>query len=292
MAVLDDVGSALMAYSTRKLRDAYAGSAIRVRRDSDDTEQDIGFNGSNELDTSSLLSFVGAGDGLVVTWYDQSGNGFNATQATLARQYRIVNTGSVVVDDDLGLASLEDNTGEFADGAYTVTGDPSPSASNYTVIACFKHAELTNFQYFIDASESAADRWISVSQFNTGTAGFWDGGSFKSVATQTTDHQVMTWKHESPTATLYREGSSLGTGSYTQRSLQDGIGIGILGDREGDGGNIHGYCRELIIYGSALSDANRGTVEAWMNNTTPSTGGYTPRKFGRGFLRGVHRGVA
>jgi len=41
------------AYSLRKLRSAYTGSAIRVRRSSDSTEQDIGFV-NNELDTVSL----------------------------------------------------------------------------------------------------------------------------------------------------------------------------------------------------------------------------------------------
>ncbi len=48
-----------VGYSFRKLRTAYAGSAIRVRRSSDNTEQDIGFNASGELDKTSLSSFVG-----------------------------------------------------------------------------------------------------------------------------------------------------------------------------------------------------------------------------------------
>ena len=48
-----------VAYSLRKLRSAYIGSAVRVRRSSDNTEQDIGFTTEGELDTTSLLSFVG-----------------------------------------------------------------------------------------------------------------------------------------------------------------------------------------------------------------------------------------
>jgi len=76
--VLDQYSGATAAFSLRKLRDAYTGSAIRVRRSSDNTEQDIGFvNG--ELDTASLATFVGANTGSVVTWYDQSGNGNNTT---------------------------------------------------------------------------------------------------------------------------------------------------------------------------------------------------------------------
>src|SRR5210317_1231364 len=48
------------AYSLRQLSSS-ATNCIRVRRSSDDTEQDIGFS-SNALDTSSLTNFVGAND--------------------------------------------------------------------------------------------------------------------------------------------------------------------------------------------------------------------------------------
>lgn len=91
------------AYSVRKLRTAYAGSCIRVRRSSDNTEQNIGFSG-NALDTTALLSFVGAGNGFVTTWYDQSTNGVDVTQATTTLQPRIVNSGSV--DTENGLPAL------------------------------------------------------------------------------------------------------------------------------------------------------------------------------------------
>ncbi len=90
--LLDLYPSAAVAYSLRKLRTAYSGNAIRVRRSSDNTEQNIGFV-DNVLDTASLLTFVGANNGFVTTWYDQSGNARNATNATAAGQPRIVNAG-------------------------------------------------------------------------------------------------------------------------------------------------------------------------------------------------------
>jgi hypothetical protein len=82
------------AYSLRRLRQEYSGNAIRVRRSSDNTELDIGFNG-NVLDTSTLLSFVGGGNGFVSIWYDQTANGYNATQVALANQPQIVSSGVV-----------------------------------------------------------------------------------------------------------------------------------------------------------------------------------------------------
>jgi hypothetical protein len=96
--LLDTYPSAAAAYSVRLLRTAYAGSAIRVRRSSDNAEQDIGFSSGN-LDTSSLLSFVGANNGFVTTWYDQSGNALNAIQTTAANQPQIVSSGTILTEN-------------------------------------------------------------------------------------------------------------------------------------------------------------------------------------------------
>lgn len=96
VGLLDLYPSAAAAYSLRKLRSAYTGSAIRVRRSSDNTEQDIGFTSVGDLDTSSLTSFCGSGNGFVTTWYDQSGNGLNVTQTTAANQPQIVSSGSIL----------------------------------------------------------------------------------------------------------------------------------------------------------------------------------------------------
>jgi hypothetical protein len=96
--LLDLYPSAAAAYSLRKLRTAYSGSAIRVRRSSDNTEQDIGFV-SGQLDTVSLLAFCGSGNGFVTTWYDQSGSARDATQTTQASQPQIVSSGVVELEN-------------------------------------------------------------------------------------------------------------------------------------------------------------------------------------------------
>lgn len=92
--LLDQVTSAAAAYALRRLIASYAGYAIRVRRSSDNAEQDIGFSFDGGLDTVSLLAFVGSGSGFVTKWYDQSGNGRDAAQSTAANQPRIVNSGT------------------------------------------------------------------------------------------------------------------------------------------------------------------------------------------------------
>ncbi len=92
--LLDAYPGAAVAFSLRKLSSTYAGSAIRVRRSSDNAEQDIGFVGEN-LDTSALSTFCSGTDGFVKIWYDQSGNSKNATQTTPSNQTKIVSSGTV-----------------------------------------------------------------------------------------------------------------------------------------------------------------------------------------------------
>lgn len=108
--LLLDNNSAGGAYSLRKLRTAYSGNAILVRRDNDDAEQGIGFvNGV--LDTSSLKTFVGANSGFVKTWYDQSGNGYDATNTTTTAQPTIIAGGAVVREN--GKPALSFDGGDF-----------------------------------------------------------------------------------------------------------------------------------------------------------------------------------
>jgi len=102
--ILDLYPSANAAYSLRLLRSGYTGSSIRVRRSSDNTELNIGFF-AGELDVTALLSFVGSGNGFVTTWYDQSGNGQNATQTTAANQPSIITAG--VLETQLGKPSVK-----------------------------------------------------------------------------------------------------------------------------------------------------------------------------------------
>lgn len=91
--------TSVYGYSLRKLTNTYSGAAIRVRRDNDDAELDIGFS-NNELDTDALTNFVGSNNGYVTTWYDQGGNEHNLTQSTADDQPLIVSSGTVRTTDD------------------------------------------------------------------------------------------------------------------------------------------------------------------------------------------------
>lgn len=105
--------NAAIALSLRRLTDKYKGFAIRVRRSSDNAEQDIGFDINGELDLGLLRFFVGGGSGFVTTWYDQSGNGRNATQTTNANQPRIVNSGTVDTESGKPTVLFADSTDQM-----------------------------------------------------------------------------------------------------------------------------------------------------------------------------------
>lgn len=108
--LLDTYPNAIVAYSFRKLRSGYIGDCIKVRRSSDNTTLDIGFV-SNVLDTASLLSFVGSGDGFIDTWYDQSGNSNDAVKFVLGGEPKIAISGVVVVKNgNIAFSTLHDNS--------------------------------------------------------------------------------------------------------------------------------------------------------------------------------------
>jgi hypothetical protein len=113
--LLDTYSGAVVAYSLRKLSNTYMGNCIRVRRSSDNTEQDFGFS-SGVLDTASLLTFCGAGSGFLVTWYDQSGNGKNAVQSSAAVQNRIVRLGSLITMTGKSLPIIKNPAAEGSSG--------------------------------------------------------------------------------------------------------------------------------------------------------------------------------
>ena len=62
-----------LAVGLRKLRSAYSGNAIRIRRATDNEEQDFGFVGT-DLNTDAINAWLGSAVGYCVKLYDQSGN--------------------------------------------------------------------------------------------------------------------------------------------------------------------------------------------------------------------------
>ena len=97
--LLDRAGvKALAAFSlVERLRLAYRGPLVTVRRSSDNATLDIGaIANTGKLNRLQLLSFCGAGNGFVTKLWDQSGSGKHITQSTTSFQPQIVSSGALL----------------------------------------------------------------------------------------------------------------------------------------------------------------------------------------------------
>ena len=93
--LLDDYPNTIgHSYSLRQLS-ASTTNVVRVRRDSDNTEQDFT---AAEITDGTLVSFVGATSGYVTKWYDQS-NSAHVINFTALQQPRIVSAAGLILEN-------------------------------------------------------------------------------------------------------------------------------------------------------------------------------------------------
>lgn len=256
VGLLDTYPNAAAAYSVRKLRTAYTGSAIRVRRSSDNAEQDIGFSGAN-LDTSALTSFCSSGDGFVTTWYDQSGNARNATQTTAVRQPQIVSAGSVLTkygkpnivltSDFLNLSSsiiLNDQLTFAMVMNTTATGGADTGIINYNSSPA-DDAELR-----IGIGNSIADYYNGGYALNFVDIQSITGGLFY--------YQRLTGY----TSTIYRNNNFIATGTRSG-ALASGVQKFTIGEYLNNYRN--GNISEFVIYASDQS-SNQSGIQTNINS--------------------------
>lgn len=245
--LLDQYPSAAAAYSLRKLRSAYTGSAIRVRRASDNTEQDIGFV-DNVLDTSSLTSFCSGTNGFVKTWYDQSGNGRDATQTTAANQPQIVSSGTVINDGVKNALRWKD------------AGTDNLSFSRLTNIrSVFYIAKLTdtgyNFAFFFGDSTNYdySSGWQTLPQTWTGS------NTLAAVRNGANRINAVNKNFDLTPRDLNRNLISMIHISST------GVASRISNDRSLTGRSWRGFISEIIIYADDQS-SNRTGIETNIND--------------------------
>lgn len=230
--VLDGISNVAAAYSLRQLRTAYAGSAVRVRRSSDSTEQDIGFV-AGEFDSSAFTTFVGGGTGFVKTWYDQSGNSRNAAQATTANQpsivLSVVNSKPVV---------RFDGTNDSLDTASVVF-------TPVTGIAVANHSGTTfnNFNGLITIGDLNINDYILVVGFNaTANLYFVDTSVYVSGVLTAVFSPLTTYKIVSAIAA-----------TKTTADIR-------IGRDRGNGRYWNGDIAEVVMLAASISAANHNTI--------------------------------
>ena len=269
--LLDAFPNAAAAYSLRKLRGAYTGSAVRVRRSSDNTEQDIGFNSLLELDTTALLSFVGAGNGFVTTWYDQSGNANNATQTTATKQPLIVNSGSVLNLNSKPCLSFDGVNSTLLNNTLT-------ASSTQSVFYVKKGANINNNSTVFGFPTTQAETQLGIYYWDIApfTYGFntWSSDSYGYSGANTEflsqTLEMALFKNGNPTTSgvklfinnIEKTLSQL-IGSSSSRTMGNGLRIGVGGNDNNQ--NYDGFQQELVIYSQDYSITNRVDIQANIN---------------------------
>lgn len=115
------------SYSMRYTH-GYIGSVIRVRRSSDNSEQDFL---PSEIIDGTLVSFVGAGDGCIVTIYDQIGSN-NVAQSDPNKQAKLVSNGTLILSNGKP-AILSDGVDDFMQSSAGILPNDIDGFMNFTI---------------------------------------------------------------------------------------------------------------------------------------------------------------
>jgi hypothetical protein len=251
------------AYGLQLLRTSFGGSAIRVRRSSDSTEQDIGFTGS-ALNVVALLAFVGAGDGFVTKWYDQSGGGNDMVQATSGAQPQIVDAG----------AYMGEITLDGVDDCFNTTAS-SGTPPAFTVHFGGRHrtppASLADRTTIFHAG-SSVETYLHTGIYNSNygsVSNMGNGGVVTFPDTQTNDENAVCFKYDRAGAVSIDELQFFSNGVSNTGTLSANVpatgnftaGVWRLG-WNGTARFAHLACKSLLIYETAQSSGDIASVAA------------------------------
>jgi len=249
---LDNIGinsiPAASAYSLRKLSSSYTGNAIQVRRSSDNTNAEIGFTSSGDLDTASLKTFVGVGNGFVTIWYDQSGNNRDLTQTNTNRQPSIVSNGTLYRRSSMPTMYYDNfDDGMLYNGANYLTANPisvnlvagSNAASNTS-----RRAVQGTGNWFV-GPHSGRHVWYA------------GGGNVNDTAWSTTQLERFTViQPVTDICTAWRNGANVTTGN------NKGVPFKIQTGAEGAYYEpVDGFISEIIAFNTDLSATDRQSLE-------------------------------
>lgn len=240
--ILDKIPGAVAALSLRKLKGSYNGAAVRIRRSSDNAEQDIGFAGK-DFNWAAFAAFVGAGTGYVVTMYDQSGNGRNFTQSSAADQWKIVQNSALTTRPHFNTPG----------GGY-VTSGLAIDNWNLTVSIVMRNT-TSDRSSLVNASNNPPLSYAYFSFVADNQFYYWGSGGPNTALqitggynTTNTNNVLAAWAG-SGTRKIYVKGVLNNTGGNAQRTtFNPQIGYGY--------GSFLGYAAEIIMYSTGISASN------------------------------------
>ena len=262
--LLDDYPGAAAAYSLRLLDADYSGSAINVRRASDNAVQDIGFDANGDLDTSALATFCAGTDGFVVRWYDQSSNANDAVQATTSKQPQIVASGSVLTENGTPAVRFDGASNYMTSAATFTLADKTlffvmkPTAQQNFMFGILNNASLNRARFYLLSAGSASTN----SQFIVG-----DPGVINQVASALSQQLYYIGYNNTNYVTNFAiDGASANTASGNS-NRPSGVSYMMGAINNGDDTPFNygeGLIQEVIVYNSNEA-TNRTGIESNIN---------------------------
>ena len=244
--LLDIYAGATAAFSLRSLRGATTNSAVvQVRRSSDSALSDFT---ATQITDGSLVAWVGAGNnGFVRTWYDQSGNGNNATQATDGSQPRIVVSGVLERDPaDTGRPTIRFGlvTSRLVTPTIAIT-------SNCAIFAVTKHTNSTStWSFFFGHTQSGARFYVGKAANGSGSPAVhlkFAGGDFSTFTGTDMIAKTVSYWQQGAGISQYRLNNGTTTALTSGSTTSVGISIGGPGVDNTDN-PWYGPIQEFIYY--------------------------------------------
>lgn len=262
--LLDQYTGASAAYSLRELSDAWAGQAvIEVYRASDGATSDFT---SAEITDGTMATWLGTTGGFIETWYDQSGNGFNAIPVGTALNKPRIYTGTTQTVTTVNGEPALEFSGFGLKNAGTVAYNGG--VSWYAVLDC--DTVGTGTRVWGDDITGAQGYTIfttgSEYKLNDNNTGY----ETITVANHATVQELSSFHFDSSTGDYEyaRDGSNttgnLATWSDVAIDSSNTANFGL--GSAGNGGQVlDGKMQELIIYPNDQS-ANRTGIETNIND--------------------------
>lgn len=243
--LLDTYSGAAAAYSLRSLSLAYGGSVVRVRRSSDNTEQDFT---AAQITDGTLTTFCGAGNGFVRTWYDQSGNGRHAAQNVNASQPKVVDNGAVILEN--GKVALDfDGTSHWL-----VSNFGSTTSIPTTTTAVF-NKRVSNIGVIYDGYSVQSILYDNIRLAN--------GSVISGTSIGINEQHLSFALYNGASSSLYIDSQLKASGDAGSNGV-DGITIGNIRNNLLPNYKLNGTVQEIIMYFSNQS-TNRTGIEANIN---------------------------
>lgn len=264
------------AYSVRRLFGSYAGSSMRIRRSSDNAEADIGFTAAGDFDTTAFSAHVSGGQGYAVTYYDQSGNGQNLTQATTTLQPELqlnIQGGRPALvftaanaHRMLAATAAYWKFAHYTQSTFAMIVYVNDTAANKFLFSTTNANTTSGLQYYTDSNE----RIVIIASRLTGPA----SGSTVSI-THTTGHpttpmRTMFTQVDAANATAslreitYRNGTQAASNNASTSAGidEDPQTALVLGGRTNGSAPLDGATQELILWTGLKDSAYRAIYEA------------------------------